>query len=124
MKQQRYVVRWVPEKIYNHYQGVDPNKKRPVLVWDFSSQLNKDKSLCFYCSTKIDKFNSEACVLIKKSENKYFKDDTYIWLHRPLFVCKWHYLPNAYTRIQSATTRHDIKDKIVMIYSRCVEITK
>ncbi|MGL4951590.1 MAG: hypothetical protein ACRC4L_01245 [Mycoplasma sp.] len=73
---------FIEEFKYNHYEGVDSKKLRPVLVFCNSHNLN-NKALCFYCTKKKLK-NTTHCFNLGYAINN--KTETWIDTRRQFLV--------------------------------------
>ena len=88
IKNRRYEIWWVYEHQYNSYKGVDELKQRPVLVWENCQPSFQREIFCFYCSTKINKINPNCCVKISAAKNRSLREDTYVWVTKPILVLR------------------------------------
>lgn len=123
MKNLHLQVRWVYEWRYNPYQHVSERKKRPLLIWTNKSKYLNHKMLCFYCSTKKDLFNRKACVLIDAKLNPAFKQNTYVWIHKPIVVENKDVIPQGWKHIVDQPTKDNISNKVKEIYSDLLKIS-
>lgn len=120
MKNLHLQIRWVYEWQYNPYENVSNKKKRPILIWCNKSKYLSHKMFCFYCSTKIDKYNKKCCIKISKKLNNSFKYDTYIWIHKPILVNNSDVIKKSWLKINNSQTRKTIKHKVKKIFSKLI----
>ena len=79
-KSKKWIIYDIPEYKYNYYEGVNKNKRRPVLIWNNSFSLRR-KVICFHCTSKKNSKNP-FLLKINKKENR----ETYVDLSKIYFV--------------------------------------
>ncbi|MGL4951216.1 MAG: hypothetical protein ACRC4M_05315 [Mycoplasma sp.] len=114
-KPQRWNLIWISEAKYNPYDNVDPNKKRPVLIW--SKTLFARKYICFHCTTNKSDFKSDNLldigVLKKKETNTFmFVDRIYLVKAKDVEV------PNNTVSLTDKKIQKQIKKKIKSLTSK------
>ncbi|MGL4951907.1 MAG: hypothetical protein ACRC4L_02880 [Mycoplasma sp.] len=113
-KLKRWNIIWISESKYNYYEGVDQQKKRPVLIW--SKTLFGRNYICFHCTTNKSNYESENLINIGKLENK--TDNTFIFVDRAYKVkVKDIEIPNKLISLEDKKFRKIIKNKVKTLSS-------
>lgn len=81
-KSKKWIVVLISELKYNPYKDVDEKKKRPVLIWNNSLNLNRN-IICFYCTSK-NNANKPFLIDLKKTSKKGV--NTFVDLSHSIFV--------------------------------------
>ena len=116
----RFSICWVKECRYNPYVGVDPNKKRPVLVWINKHPAFRNNILAFYCSKSINVINPDYCVKLSKDKSR-LNYDTYVWLTKPMCITPSDIIKTKHNRIDwieinDEQEKKEINDIVKEIY--------
>ncbi|MGL4768988.1 MAG: hypothetical protein ACRCW6_02010 [Mycoplasmoidaceae bacterium] len=84
-KTKKWRIVYISEKKYNFYENVDPNKLRPVLIWNDSNYL-KGRFISFYCTTKYNLKFSHFHIKILDAKSRKNGKDTWVDLSKIFFV--------------------------------------